>query len=287
MGIDDKANQENSPETKKLLKKVALYPRVSTIEQIKTGQSFEAQESKFKNLCVSQGKEIVKIYKGEGDVKDDRSASIKDESIGIRIENHNLIVSFDLRKRPNFEQMLQDASKGLFDEIMFFKWDRFSRNVPFMYLTLIYFRRLGIELTPTDDTKDPLGIGMMSIINQTESEKTSARVSLTLASKFERGVFPSVRMPFGYRWNQDKKIAEVSQKEAQIVRCVFMDVADGVSYRDICQKYKLPIPNFYFMVRNRAYIGMIEYQGKEKRGIHEPLISEELFNRVQEKIKSR
>jgi site-specific DNA recombinase len=45
-------------------------------------------------------------------------------------------------------------------------------------------------------------------------------------------------------------------------------------------------PTLYKMLRNRYYVGFVTYKGIERQGRHEPLISEELFDRVQRVFES-
>lgn len=260
--------------------RTAIYPRVSREEQQETGYSFEAQQDKFSAICEASGREIVKVYKGEGDAKDDRSASIKDDSIDISIEGDKFIVSFDLSKRPNFKQMLLDAPKGMYDEIMFFKWDRFSRDFAFQKLALIYLQRHGITMHPTDDTQDPTAREIMSVINEKEPKKTGERVKLALSSKFKKGVMVCSKMPLGYRWNPEKKLPEIDPESSVVVKNIFNDLASGDNIESVSEKYNIGKQSLISIVRNRVYIGFISYEGKEKRGIHEPLVSQDVFDKA-------
>jgi len=267
-----------------VLKKTAIYPRVSTESQHKEGISFDAQEKKFRNICSEQHSEIVACYKGEGDVKDDKSASIKDDSICFRIQDNKFIVSFDLKKRPNFRQMLIDAKLNKFDQLMFFKWDRFSRNIAFQNLAIIYLKRCGIELYPTDDTNDPLAMQFISVMNEQEPKRTAQRLKLTLQDKFDRGIMVNPKMPLGYKWNKKQKIPEIDVFQSKKVKGIFLKVSEGEYYKDVCKAYDLSYSNLYALIRNRVYIGIIEFNGESKKGIHAPIISEELFTKANEMI---
>jgi len=266
--------------------RVAIYPRVSTEEQQKTGQSFEAQENKFLEICKSNNREIVKVYKGEGDVKDDRSASIKDDSIKITIEGDKLIVAFDLRKRPNFKQMLMDAKQGLFDELMFYKWDRFSRNIAFQKMAIIYLKRCGIQLYPTDDPKEEIAVDFISVMNEQEPKRTAKRINFTLQDKFNKGKMVASKMPFGYVFDKEKKNGIVSQDEAKTIKQIFEAVAAGTHYKEVCSKFDMKPSTLYSMIKNRVYIGMVEYLGQEKNGIHKAIIDTKLFEKANLQIKS-
>jgi len=260
--------------------RTAIYPRVSTEEQEKEGISFEAQIAKFKRICQETGREVVKVYQGDEDVKNDRSASIKHNTLKFGISGDLFSVAFDLNKRPQFRQMMMDAKAGLFDEIIFFKWDRFSRNSAFQQLAMIYFSSFGVTLTPTDDTTDPFATSVMSIVNEEESKKTSQRIKMSLDRKFEKGIMVSPKMPLGYKWNEAKKLPEIEPKGATIVREIFGLVADGIRPGKICSLKGIPPSRLYSLIRNGAYAGMIRHRGQEKKGIHVPLVSPELFEKA-------
>lgn len=264
--------------------KTAIYPRVSTTDQKKEGISFGAQEAKFRKICEETGRKLQEVYKGEGDAKDDTSASYKDSSINVRVIDDELVARFSLKKRPNFKRMLVDAANGKFDELMFFKWDRFSRNVAFQELAIIYLLKHGIKLYPTDDSKDPMTRRVMSVLNQEMPEKIASSLKLTLERKFEQGVMINPRMPLGYRWHKKKHIALVDEAKAKIVNDIFEDVANGINYKEVCKKHLISHSKLYFIIRNRVYIGYIEYLGRENKGIHQPIISQELFEKANSKL---
>lgn len=83
----------------------AIYARVSSEEQI-DNFSIDAQLRACRNYAADNGYHVVGEYVDEG-----RSA---------RTDN--------IAKRPQFRQMLEDASLGLFDVLLVHKLDRFSRN---------------------------------------------------------------------------------------------------------------------------------------------------------------
>lgn len=257
--------------------RVALYPRVSSKKQVEEGDSIDSQISRLKNFCQDKGYEIIKIYTDAG-----RSASIDEDKITIVNTGESLKVGFELNKRPAFKEMLEDAKKGLFQGLVFFKWDRFSRNVIFAELSRIYLERLGIELIPTDDDKDPLIRGIRSQLNQDEVRKIKERVRLNRLKKFEDSVMVS-KSPFGYKWSKVKKQFLIDDKKADIVKQIFQMTSEGKGYNEICSEFKLKPQSYYNILKNKVYIGYIEFEGKIKKGKHPPIISEELFNKCQKK----
>ena len=259
---------------------VAVYPRVSSDDQVKEGRSFKAQINKLKDFCEMCGWSIYKIYDGDAG----KTATINEESIGTRIDGDRLVCYFDLKKRPAFKEMFDDAQKGLFDEIVIWKWDRFSRNSIFQKLALIMFRKYGVEITPTDDSKIPIVRDIMSVISEQEPNKIRERVNFVLKDKFNNGIIPS-KMPYGYFWNKEKRLVEVNEKRAKDVKGAFQMKLRGVKWDVICKVFGLAKSTYFNIIKNKVYYGVIEYKGEEKMGNHKPIISKELFDSNQ-KIKS-
>ena len=98
-------------------KRAVGYFRVSSEEQVE-GYSIAAQERAYRQFVEANGYVSFKEYRDEG-----KSA---------RTDN--------IRKRPQFAQMLQDAQEGLFDIIVVHKMDRFSRS---MRVAVQAFEHLG------------------------------------------------------------------------------------------------------------------------------------------------
>lgn len=255
--------------------RVAIYPRVSSRKQVEEGDSIDSQINRLKEFCLKNKFDIVKTYTDAG-----KSASIDEDKIRIVKKEDDLIATFNLNKRPAFKQMLKDAENRDFEGLVFFKWDRFSRNVIFSELARIYLERFGIELIPSDDDKDPLIRGIRSQLNQDEARKISDRVKLTQKNKFDNGIMTG-KAPFGYKYNKSKKIMVVDEKKAQIVREVFQMTLEGQGYKKICEKYKLKPQSYYNIIKNPSYIGIIEFEGKVKKGNHSPIINEEVFKKCQ------
>ena len=184
--------------------------------------------------------------------------------------------------------MLNDAKQKKFSAILIHKFDRAFRNVKDALNTLDELKEIGVDfvsITEQVDTTSAMGKFFFVIISgfaELERGLTSERLNLTLDSKFEQGIMVG-KTPFGYSWNKRKKMIVVNEKEASIVRDIFKLTSEGLGYREICKKYKLKPQSYYNIIRNKVYIGIIEFRGKTKKGNHEKIIKEELFYKVNEK----
>ena len=258
--------------------KVILYPRVSSIHQAKQGDSIDAQIRRLNDFCKIKGYEVLNTYTDAG-----KSASIKDsDDLAQEIKNNIFCNDFKLDKRPGFKKLLEEASQQKFEGIVFFKWDRIFRDIAFADLAFRYFRRYGIALIPTDDSDDPLVSSIMQTLSKQEVEKMKTRVRQSRLERFEQGMMVG-KAPYGYRFNKQKKTMEIDKRKADVVKYIFECNSKGADYKAICLDTNLRPQQYYNILKNKVYIGIITFEGKEKIGNHPKLISEELFYEVNKK----
>ena len=238
-----------------------IYLRVSTEEQARHGISLEAQLSKLQDYCNFKGWTIFKTYKDEG------------------------ISGGSTKKRKAFLRMMEDSRKGEISVILVTKIDRAFRNVLDALTTL---EKLKIQKTDfvsvseDIDTTTPMGKAMFTIVSvfaQLEREMNVGRVRDVRKMRFKQGMMVA-RAPFGYRTIvKNKKVIGyvVDTKKSKVVLDVFQMASNGASYKDICSKHKLAPQSYYNIIKNKVYIGIIEFEGEKRKGIHNPIISKELF----------
>jgi site-specific DNA recombinase len=260
--------------------KVALTNRVSSSHQAKQGDSIEAQEQRLINHSKENNDEIVGIYTDAG-----KSASIFDDKFDIEFSNGKFIIKIDLNKRPALKKLIEEAPLKKFEGIKFTRWDRLSRNNVLSKILQIYFAKYNIKLVPTDDSNEPLLVDIKGVLGEEEVKKMKERVRSVRINRFDRGIMVG-RSPFGFRpLIKDKKIIgfKIYEKEAIIVRNIFESVIKGIDYKEICKINKIKPQQYYNIIKNPVYAGFITFEGQTKKGLHEPIISEELFKKIQEK----
>jgi len=247
------------------LKKVALYVRVSSDEQKREGLSIDAQISKLKKYCEYKKWEVYKIYQDEG--KSGKS----------------------IKGRLQFQNMLSESKEDKFSAILITKFDRAFRNVKESLVTFDELKKRGIDfisISEEIDTTTPMGkffFVIISAFSELERNMTSGRNKDIMRYKFNKGLFPS-KTPFGYLpIKKDKKIVgyKIHPKRGKIVSECFKMASEGISYKDICFKFKLKPQCYYNILRNKSYFGILSFEGIERKGNHIPIIKEELFNKVQ------
>lgn len=250
-------------------KRVAIYIRVSSNEQKKEGLSLASQLKKLYEYAKFKGWAIVKEYKDEG------------------------ISGGFIKKRKGFKSLLEDSKKGVFSALLVTKIDRAFRNTKEALITLDELNERDIDFVSVSediDTTSPMGklfFTMISAFSQFEREVTKERGRNIWMDKFEKGMFP-IRPPFGYKAKKRSGkviLFEINPKEAQIVKKCFLNANGGIDYKVTCIDLKLHPQQYYNIIRNPAYAGFVQFEGKINKGLHKPIISEEIFKKLNPNFK--
>ena len=241
----------------------AIYIRVSTEDQAMHGISLQAQEDSLQNYCKALGYEIYKIYRDEG-----RSAK-------------------DITHRPEMVQMLSDAEAKKFQAIFIYKLDRFSRSMMDLVSTIEKLKEWGIDFVSMQDkieTTSATGKLMFHIISafaEFERNVTSERTRFTMKSKFRRGGLVT-KSPLGYKIiNKELYPAENSYVVQEIYHA-FLN--NDTSLTQLAKKYNLSVNGLKKVLTNETYLGKVKFGGESLAGKHTALISQELFDKVRERL---
>lgn len=146
-------------------KQVAIYIRVSTLDQAREGYSLDAQEKTLRKWCEERKYNVYDLYADKG------------------------ISGKDIKHRPDINRLLNDAKNGKFDLVLFWALSRFTRSVSDLYSTMEKFQQWNISMvsyTEAFDTSTPMGramIGIVGVFAQLERELTSERVSAAMAER--------------------------------------------------------------------------------------------------------
>jgi site-specific DNA recombinase len=226
--------------------------------------------------------------------------------VSVKRESHS---AKDSGQRPIFKEMINEISDGNYNGILTWAPDRLSRNagdlgslVDLMdQKKLIHIQSYGQTFSNSPNEKFLL----MILCSQAklENDNKSINVRRGLKARVEMGLWPC-RPPTGYFKTKrtDKKCESIVDAErAPVIRQMFEKIAyDGYSGRKLHHwllydiKFKtefnkpISIGNLFRIIENHFYYGLMEYpknSGNFYKGLHEPLISKELFDLVQEKIK--
>jgi site-specific DNA recombinase len=255
------------------MNKAILYIRVSTDEQAEKGHSLAYQEEKLRMYCKLKGIDVVNFY------KEDHSAK-----------------SFE---RPQFKNLLNflRKNKGIADTLLFIKWDRFSRNAGDSYQMIKTLNKLGVEPHATEQPLDlsvPENKTMLALyltIPEVENDRRSLNIIAGIRRGKREGNFIG-GAPAGYknaRNERNQPIIIPHPEQSIFIPRLFKEVAKGIKpLSHIFQELKADgfnctSTNVYRIIVNPVYYGGIEIGAYKDepfqivKGIHEPLISKELF----------
>jgi site-specific DNA recombinase len=265
------------------MKTADLYIRVSTDEQADKGYSQRNQEEVLRKYCQVNSLQVGKV------IIEDFSAK-----------------TFN---RPRWNELLQDLHKrkSISNLIIFTKWDRFSRNAGDAYQMINMLRKFGIEPHAIEQPLDlsiPENKMMLAIYlaaPEVENDRRALNVFYGMRRAKKEGRWVATA-PVGYTNKTDehgRKYITSKEPEAGILKWAFQELANGHYAADQIRKeannrgLKCSRSNFWNAIRNPVYCGKIQvaaFKDEENiivKGQHEGIISEVLFNEVQDIIMGR
>ncbi len=241
--------------------KTAIYVRVSTEEQAREGLSIDAQIARCKDFCRSRGWKVVNVYTDAG-------------------------YSAGSMKRPAVQQLMDDLNKGKIQNILVYKFDRFSRNVRDLISFLDTLKEKKINFTSVTeniDTTNAMGEAfyqMIGVFAQLERGMVKERVNMAFDKKIGDGEILN-RPPLGYTYRRGKLV--INKEESEKIKEIFNMWDSDVNYKEISKKFNIPISTLYTIIKNPTYIGKVKYRDKLYKGIHQPIIEEDIFFKINKK----
>lgn len=261
-----------------MIRKVAIYARVSTTNQAEEGYSIDGQIDSLEKYCEAMGWDVYNKYIDAG-------------------------FSGGSLKRPEMANLINDVKKGLFDTVLVYKLDRLSRNVrDTLYLIKDVFNINKIDFVSIQeniDTSSAMGtlfLTLLSAIAEFEREQIKERMQLGKLGRAKSGKSMMwSKTSYGYDYIKETGTLSVNQYQALIVRKMFKWYLSGMSItklRDaLNEQYGQDKEWSYRTVRailsNPVYCGYNQFKGQIFPGTHEAIISEDDFNKTQEEIKTR
>jgi len=201
--------------------------------------------------------------------------------------------------RPEFQRMIKDSEKCLFDIVLIWKLDRFSRD---RYDSAHYKRILRKNGVKVVSAKENISDGPEGIILESMLEGYAEYYSAELSEKIHRGQKENALkgknngggIPLGYLLGDEQKLV-IDPLTAPIVKEIFKRYAEGETVRSIVEdlnsrglqtKRNKPFSmnSFNALLKNRKYIGEYSYQDVVIPGGIPAIIPDELFNRVQQRM---
>ena len=220
------------------------------------------------------------------------------------------------KKRDDFNRMIAIAKEKThpFDVIYVWKFSRFARNQEESMVYKNLLRKKGVSVV---SVSEPIPDGHYGTLIERVIEWMDEFYLVNLGTEVMRGMTekatrgePVVPAPFGYVMKDKRYYPE--EGEAAIVREIFQRYVDGEGHRTIAidlgergirtKRGNLPDNRYIeFILNNPVYIGKIRWTPDGNRavskrdyhnesimiidGLHEPIISMELWEQAQERLK--
>ncbi|PIR56845.1 MAG: hypothetical protein COU72_04050 [Parcubacteria group bacterium CG10_big_fil_rev_8_21_14_0_10_41_35] len=264
-----------------------LYARKSTESDEKQALSIDSQVKEMLQIAERENLEIV----------------------DIRRESHSAKAS---GQRPVFNDLIRDLNSGRYTGILTWAPDRLSRNAGDLgtLVDLMDEKRLhqirtfgqSFENSPNEKFL------LMILCSQAklENDNKSINVKRGLRTRCEMGLWPCPA-PMGYL--NEKRVDRkghvyIDPERGPIIKQMFEKVAyEKWSGKKIYHWLKfelnfktpngnkgLTLSNIYLLLQSDFYYGTFEYPRKSGlwyKGIHEPLITKEVFDMVRQQIKTQ
>ncbi len=235
--------------------RVAQYARFSSDNQ--RSESIDAQIRAMNIFCKQNHWQVVSTYIDEA-----RSATTDN--------------------RPQFQQMITDSSKNIFDVILVHKLDRFSRD---RYDSAIYKKRLKKNHVRLCSVLERMDDSPESIMMESVLEGMAEYYSKNLGREVMKGMNETALQcrhtggctPLGYDLDAERRLI-INPHEAEAVKIIFSMFADGYGYSKIIdtlneQGYKTKKgQNFgknslYEILANEKYSGTFVFNRAASKGI--------------------
>ena len=276
--------------------RAVIYLRVSSTGQVKTdydpeGISIPAQREACLRKAKDLGLTVIDEY-----VEPGRSAT-------------------EMTKREAFQRMLARVrAQGDVDYVIVYMLSRMARNRYDDAIVMADLRKRGVTLVSATEAVDdsPVGQlmhGILATFNEYQSRQSGADIANKMGQKARTGGTLG-RAKIGY-------LNHIDHSDGRVIRTIVLDderapfvqlafelydtgnytldeLADELYDRGLRTRptakhpaKKVSINKLSQMLRDRYYIGYVTYKGEEVRGRHDPLIDEDLFDRVQDRINAR
>lgn len=202
--------------------------------------------------------------------------------------------------RPEFQNMIKDSEQKLFDVVLIWKLDRFSRD---RYDSAHYKRILKKNGVKVVSVKENISDGPEGIILESMLEGYAEYYSAELSEKIHRGQKENALkgrnngggIPLGYLLDKKEQKLVLDPVTAPLVREIFQRYADGEIVRTIVEDFnrrglktksgKPFSPNsFNRILKNRKYIGEYRYQDVIIPSGVPAILSDDVFYQVQARL---
>ena len=224
------------------------------------------------------------------------------EKNGITVVKHYIdrALSAKTDNRPDFQQMIKDSEKRLFDIVLVWKLDRFARNrydsAHYEYQLERNHVKLVSATEPISDS--PAGIMVKSMLTgmaEYYSAELSEKVVRGMTENVLKGKYNGGTIPIGFKVDEEK-FFQVDPLKAPFVVEAFQRYNDGATMKELMnwlndsgvttnRNQKFTYNSVQKLLTNKRYIGENHFKDIVMPDSIPAIVDKDLFEEVQLKIK--
>ena len=259
-----------------------IWGRVSSADQDEDGFSKDAQVRYLRKYASREGLAVVREFAPVESAFQETDRDTFDEMVAFvrssKKVRHILVEKTDRLHRSEQRKM---KIKELVDK----------------YGIRVHFVKEGRVYSRDSRSHEMFGYNINSAVSNYYSQVVGEEASKGMREKAEQGIYPSFA-PLGYL-NEDKGIA-IDKERAPLIKKLFEVYGTGNHSlketariaRDLGLTYRgsgglISKSTLGDILKNSIYTGWFMWKGKLHHGSHEPIVSMEMFERVQNVFKGR
>jgi site-specific DNA recombinase len=207
-------------------------------------------------------------------------------------------------ERPALQKLLNDIRARRIDVIVVYKVDRLTRSLAdFAKLVELFDEHQVsfVSVTQAFNTTTSMGrltLNVLLSFAQFEREVTGERIRDKIAASKRKGIWMGGVVPLGYR--VENRALHVVEEHAVFIRDLFrryLEIGSVVRLQAILdhEDARLPfrtdgtgktiggglIRHLYKILSNPIYLGRLTHKGQVHDGLHDPIVDQETWDRVQ------
>jgi len=212
-------------------------------------------------------------------------------------------------ERPGLVRLLNDIRAKRVDVIVVYKVDRLTRSLADFAKIVEVFDAHGVSfvaVTQQFNTTTSMGrltLNVLLSFAQFEREIAGERIRDKIKTSRQKGMWMGGSVPLGYEVKGRALV--INDIEAAKVRMIFRRYLELGSVRPLAHELnskgirshrrptqdgkmiggnRISRGNLYLMLQNPVYIGMVVHKGSKHPGLHQPIIEQDVWERVQAQI---
>jgi site-specific DNA recombinase len=213
-------------------------------------------------------------------------------------------------ERPGLQKLLADVQARRIDLIVVYKVDRLTRSLADFAKLVETFDAHGVSfvsVTQSFNTTTSMGrltLNVLLSFAQFEREVTGERIRDKIAASKKKGMWMGGVVPLGYR--VEDRVLHTVEDHAGIVRSLFRRYLEAGSVVRLKQRldaegFRLPVRvdgagrstggglfsrgHVYKLLSNPIYVGRIAHKGQIYEGDHQPIVTLDLWDQVQQRLR--